>query len=191
MNNSNLTARRGWRKIIDPIVGENATITELWLQFIPAILSAIALPYYSLINNVEWNIIQIFLAGLLALDLVGGIITNATNSAKQWYHRPSQGFWQHFSFVILHLLHIALVAWIFRGGDFIFWITVSMYLIIASTIILKTPLTLQRPVAMGFYTIVLLSDCYLFIPTPGLEWFLNLFFLKILISHLVKEKPFN
>jgi len=189
MNNGNLVARKKWRKIIEQIAGENATSSELWLQFFPAVLSAIVLPYYSLVNNIEWNIIQVFLASLLALDLVGGIITNATNSAKQWYHRPSQGFWQHFSFVTLHLLHIALIAWIFRGGDSFFWITVSIYLLIASTIILKTPLTLQRPVAMGCYTIVLLSDCYLFTPTPGLEWFLSLFFLKILVSHLVQEKP--
>lgn len=189
MNNNNLVTRGRWKKIIDQIAGENATSGELWLQFFPAVLSAIALPYYSLINGIDWHIIQILFAGLLALDLVGGIITNATNTAKQWYHRPSQGFWQHFSFVTLHLVHIALVAWIFRGGDMIFWITVSIYLLMASTIILKTPLTLQRPVAMGCYTIVLLGNCYLFTPTLGLEWFLNLFFLKILISHLIKEKP--
>ena len=36
----------------------------------------------------------------------------------------------------------------------------------------------------------LLINFYLLPPAPGLEWFLPVFFLKLLVSHLPKEAPF-
>lgn len=35
-----------------------------------------------------------------------------------------------------------------------------------------------------------MGDRYLFVPTPGLEWFLPLFFLKLLASHLLNETAY-
>ncbi|MDB9528690.1 hypothetical protein PN498_22045 [Oscillatoria sp. CS-180] len=51
-------------------------------------------------------------------------------------------------------------------------------------------LDLQRPIALGLYGLALIGDRYLLTPTPGLEWFLPLFFLKLLISHLLNETAY-
>jgi hypothetical protein len=53
----------------------------------------------------------------LAFDTAGGIITTATSSARRWYHRSGQGFKQHFAFVSIHLLHLALVSWLYLAFD--------------------------------------------------------------------------
>lgn len=120
--------------------------------------------------------------------MVGGVITNATSSAKRWFHRTGQTWQHHLAFVSIHIF---LVALLFRGSDWSFLAIASGYLIGASILILRTPLYLQRPVAFGLYGLALLGNSYLFVPTLGLEWFLPLFFLKILISHLLKETPYR
>ncbi|MFZ0613588.1 MAG: hypothetical protein WAM73_15220 [Desulfobacterales bacterium] len=55
---------------------------------------------------------------MLAFDIVGGVTTNATSSAKRWYHRSGQTALNHMGFIALHLLHIFLVAWLFRKLDY-------------------------------------------------------------------------
>jgi hypothetical protein len=94
-------------------------------------------------------------------------------------------------FVCVHFIHIGLVALLLRGGAGLFFAGVSSYLLLAAGLILASPLYLQRPVALGLYGLALLGDRYLFVPTPGLEWFLPLLFLKLLVSHLLKETAYR
>jgi hypothetical protein len=54
---------------------------------------------------------------------------------------------------------------------------------------LVVPLYLRRPVALAVYAGVLLISIYVLPQPEGLEWFLPLFCLKLLVSHLPKEEP--
>ncbi len=179
--------RSNMKGLLDRIIGPGATPAELMLQFLPALAGAIAAPIYALTLPVNWTSWQLGLIAIFGFDLVGGVLTNATSTAKHWYHRPGQGLQQHLGFVSIHIVHVLLVAWLFRGGDWGFFLSISSYLLGASVLILRSPLYLQRPVALGLYSLALLGDRYLFSPTLGLEWFLSLFFLKILVSHLIRE----
>ncbi|AOY81094.1 hypothetical protein BJP36_15495 [Moorena producens JHB] len=179
---------KGW---LDRFTGPGATQAELLIQFVPSLVALVAAPTYALTLPIQWSPLQLGLIAVLGLDLVGGLLTNATSTAKGWYHRPEQGWQQHLGFVSVHVIHVLLVALLFRGGDWGFFIGVSSYLLGASVLILRSPLYLQRPVALGLYGLGLLGDRYLFSPMPGLEWFLPLFFLKILVSHLLKETPYR
>ena len=185
------TPRSGWLGQLDRFIGPGATPTELALQLVPSVGAAIAAPLYASTLSMDWSPWQLGLIGILGFDLVGGILTNATAAAKRWYHRPDQGWRQHMTFVTVHLFHIGLVALLFRGGDVRFFMGVSSYLLLAAGLILRSPLYLQRPIALGLYSLALLGNLYLFAPTPGLEWFLPLFFLKLLISHLLNEMPYQ
>lgn len=173
------------------MIGPGATPAEVGLQLVPSVIAAIAAPLYALTLPIQWTPWQLGLIGILGFDLVGGILTNATAAAKRWYHRPGQGWRQHMAFVCVHLFHIGLVALLFRETDWLFLAGVSGYLLLASGLILASPLYLQRPIALGLYSLALLGDRYLIAPTPGLEWFLPLFFLKLLVSHLPKETPYH
>lgn len=132
---------------------------------------------------------QLAVAALLALDLVGGVVTNATAAAKRWYHRPGQGFRQHFGFVAVHL-HPFLVAWLFLDGNWGFGAIVYGYLLLAALLILWPPLYIQRPLAMVLWLVGLLIGLYGVALPAGLEWFVPVFYLKLLVSHLLKELPF-
>ena len=183
--------RAGWRGQLDRFIGPGATPAELALQLVPSVGAAIAASLYASTLPMDWSPWQLCLIGILGFDLIGGILTNATAAAKRWYHRPGQSWQQHMTFVTAHLFHIGLVAMLFRGGDVRFFVGVSSYLLLAAGLILHSPLYLQRPIALGFYSLALLGNLYLFAPTPGLEWFLPLFFLKLLISHLLNEMPYQ
>lgn len=183
--------RSGIRGMVDRFVGPGATPAELWLQFFFPVLAAVAAPTYALSRGLEWGLLLILLSAVLALDLLGGCITNATSAAKRWYHRAGQGIREHLAFVALHVVHVLLVAWLFRGGDWLYFGVVSGFLLGAALVILLVPLYMQRPVAILAYGGGLLVALYAFAPTPGLEWFLPFFFLKVLVVHLVREEPYR
>lgn len=183
--------RSGWRGGLDRFIGPGATKAELWLQFLPTAAATLAAPIYAASIDIAWHWTLYFVCAVFALDLVGGIATNATSSAKRWYHRPGQGFAQHFVFVLLHLIHPALIAWLFRDGDWSFAIVIGGYLLLASATILLTPLYLRRVVALLLLTLALVMEPHLFEPTPGMEWFIPAFFLKVLVSHLLREEPYR
>ncbi|MEO1210840.1 MAG: hypothetical protein AAFX78_14990 [Cyanobacteria bacterium J06638_20] len=179
--------RTGALGMLDRFIGPGATTAELWLQFLPAVIAAIAAPLYAFALPQDWTPLQLGLIALLGLDCIGGVLTNATTTAKRWYHRPGQGWRQHLAFVSIHVIHIGLVALLFRGGDWGFFVLVSSYLLMAAIAILRSPLYLQRPVALGLYGLALLGDRYLLSPTLGLEWFVPFLMLKLLVSHLLAD----
>ncbi len=181
--------RPGWRGFLDRLTGPGATQAELAIQFVPPLLASLAALAYAELIDRAWSNLQLLLLAILAFDLLGGVLTNATSSAKRWFHRPGQGWRQQLAFVSIHLIHVGLVAVMFRAADGWFFAVVSGYLLAATAVILATPLYLQRPVALGLFSLAVIGDTYLFSPTAGLEWFLPLFFLKLLVSHLVYEAP--
>lgn len=187
---SEISPCRGFDGWTDRLIGPGATPAELLVQLVPSLGAMVVAPVYAVTLSNQWTALQLAVIGLLALDIVGGVLTNATSSAKRWYHRPGQGWRQHLGFVFLHLLHLWLVALLLRGGDWGFWLATSGYLLGASLLILWSPLYLQRPIAFGLYGLSLIGDRYFLSPTPGLEWFLPLFFLKLLVSHLLREMPY-
>lgn len=186
-----LSPRKGLPGCLDRFVGPGATPIELALQFLLPLGAAVAAVAYAASAIGTWSTLQYVVCALLAFDIVGGVITNATSSGKRWYHRAGQGFSQHFGFVTLHLGHLVLVSWLFLGLDLTWVVIAGGYLLIAGLTIITTPLYLQRPVALIMYTGSLLLALYALAPPPKMEWFLPLFYLKLLVAHLPKEEAYR
>ncbi|MEM8556234.1 MAG: hypothetical protein AAGG50_00155 [Bacteroidota bacterium] len=176
----------GW----DRFIGPGATPAEQALAVVPALIAAIVLPVYAAAQGLDWTTAQAVVAGLLAFDIVGGVVTNATSSAKRWYHRAGQGARQHLSFVALHVAQIGLVGWLFRDLDFAYIGVVYGALLAAAVLVLRVPRRLQRSVALLLTVAALPFGLYALAPTPGLEWFVPALFLKLLVSHLTAEEPY-
>ncbi|HQH42569.1 MAG TPA: hypothetical protein PLJ17_02130 [Syntrophorhabdaceae bacterium] len=182
--------RRGLSGFLDRFIGPGTTGGELWVIVVFTIAAGVILPLCASLRDVNWTATQYVFAIILALDMAGGIVTNATSSAKRWYHRPGQGAWSLFFFVALHIIHIFIVAWLFRSMDWQFMVIMSTCLLCMAIVILRTPLYLQRPVALCLFAVSLVIDSYVLTPTYGLEWFIPFLFLKLLISHLLREEPY-
>jgi hypothetical protein len=183
--------RPGWRGQLDTFIGPGVTRAELALELGVSLIGGLGMLLYAFAYLPDWNGWQIALAVLLAFDLAGGVVTNATSTAKRWYHRPGQGFRQHFTFIAVHGIHLALVAWAFHAGDWAWAVGWYAFLMFTSLLILQIPLYLQRPVAFSMFGLGLLLALYLDTPAPGLEWFIPVFLLKLLVSHLLREEPYR
>lgn len=177
----------------DKFIGPGATDAELWLQLGGglALTAVLTLPLISQRNALNWSTGQWLIFLLFAFDLSGGILTNATATAKRWYHRPGQRFIDHFGFVAVHGLHLLLVSWLFRDGDWVFVAVYYGYLLLGTAVILRSSLHLKRPIALLIYSGSLLLNSSYILPTTGLGWFIPFFFLKLLVAHLLPEAPFE
>jgi len=176
---------------LDRFVGPGATRAELWLQFVPPVFAMLGLIAVAVVGDWRWTPVQHIVAGVLMLDMVGGVITNATSSGKRWYHRAGQGFRQHLLFVLTHIIQPALVVLVFDPGNWTFVVGSYVYLVAASVLILLTPLYLRRPLAGLLLVGGLLLSLYI-LPVPQhFEWFLPVFYIKLLSSHLLREEPYR
>lgn len=183
--------RPGWRGELDAFIGPGVTPAELVLELSVSLVGGLLMLGFALTQPLGWNGWQVALAVLLAFDLAGGVVTNATSSAKRWYHRPEQGFWHHIAFIAVHRVHLALVAWAFRSGDWAWAVSWYAFLMLVGVLILRLPLYLQRPVAFSLFGLGLLLVLYIDRLTPGMEWFMPVFLLKLLVSHLLREETYR
>lgn len=174
----------------DKFVGPGATRSEQILSLVPSTLAAVVISYYAYRYQLGWNLVEYIVTTLLAFDIVGGVITNATSSAKRWYHRQGQGFVQHFGFVAVHAFQIFLVAWLFRGFDMAFFGLVYGYLLFSALMTLVVPMYIQRSVALLCVCGAIILSTYVLSPTAGFEWFIPFLFIKLLVSHLTREEPY-
>lgn len=183
--------RSGWSGALDRVIGPGATRAELWLQSVGAVVLAAAVLTLTLsLANMPLTALQLGVLALLAFDLSGGVITNATAAAKRWYHRPGQGWPQQLAFVLPHGLHLVALVGVFPELGWLFALFSYAYLVGATLTILAVPLYLQRPVALIAYVGALLLNNVL-APPPALAWVLPVFFLKLLVAHLLKEVPYG
>lgn len=178
------------RGMLDRFVGPGATRTELLLQFIPTTLIALIWPIVAIRGDWGWSILQIVVFMLLSFDLVGGVVTNATSTAKRWYHREGQGFTQHMGFVLTHL-HPFLIVWLYAPGNWIFAGITYGYLLLGAVIILSTPLYIRRSVALLLLVGGIFLSIYGVTVPAHFTWFLPLYYTKLFASHLLHEEPYR
>ncbi|MFD5410484.1 hypothetical protein ACFV4Q_18345 [Streptomyces nojiriensis] len=138
----------------------------------------------------DWSGLQWTVVVLIGLDLLGGILTNATNSAKRWYHRQDAGARRaRLLFVGAHVLHLAAMGLLVLGGDRGWTLGNAALLLSAAVVVEFTPVHLKRPAAMAGYSAAVVVNLF-WLPVPAaLAWFAPLFFLKLLVCHLVPEAP--
>ncbi|TQV79079.1 hypothetical protein [Denitrobaculum tricleocarpae] len=170
-----------WDRLVGPGMPRDENLLVIGSGIFGAVFAAWALAAQGA------SIWLIILGMIIALDVIGGAVCNVTETTKRWYHRPGMPIAQQASFVALHVLHISIVAWAFRGEGFDvpYALTLSACLLIAMASVLATPRRLKLPVAIIFYLVAIgLVLCWLG-ATPGLEWFVPVLFTKLMIGHLV------
>lgn len=183
--------RQGVLGALDRFIGPGATLAELWLQFGgAAVIACLCFALYWT-SDAASDALRGVVVALLALDIAGGVITNATGSAKRWYHRDGQSWQQHLAFVATHIVQLGLVAWLFAGQPWLYLAAAYGLLLVATAAVLAVPGYLQRPLAFAAYAVCFLVAQLPLFSLPGLAWFLPLFYFKLLVSHLVRETPFR
>lgn len=181
------TARPG---LIDRFVGPGHTGPDLMVQGFGGLLCTGLLGWFLATSPAgpDWSAWQFALVAVIALDLVGGILTNSTTAAKSWYHRPSPTARRtRLVFVSSHLVHLALVGLLLLDQDWT-WLAVSGALLLAATLLIEfAPRPVKLVVATGSFAVVLVLGLILAPLPEALAWFPALFYLKLLVCFLIPE----
>lgn len=174
--------RSGLDGFIDHLVGPDASFTERVL----VVGAALGLTTATLLTAGNWSTLQYAVSVLIALDLGGGVVANATHSAKTWFHRDDRSTLRRFAFVTGHV-HPFAISIVFAPIDPFFGGVVYAFVVATGGFILWTPNTLKRPVAFTAVTALIVLDQLFFTLPDGLGWFIPVFALKLLVGHLVPE----
>lgn len=182
----------------DGFFGTGATNSEQLLVWIFGLAGTAILGWLAWAQSLPWMWWQYGLAGLLALDVLGGVVANALNSCKRFYHSPLQpeeiGFTalskNHIAFSLFHV-HPLLVGWSFGDTNLLYGIFWYTTLILSTFIVLQTPLYLRRPMAFGIIMLAVLLNFYAIDTVRGFEWLAPALFLKIIYGHNVREEPYR
>ncbi|WP_330230728.1 hypothetical protein OHA40_33125 [Nocardia sp. NBC_00508] len=177
----------GWAGRLERFMGPGKSRAEAAVEYVGGAICLLLLVSYCWPKFSDRSVAEIAVSIVIACDVVGGVLTNATNSAKRWYHRTrSSG--GRLGFVAVHTLHLAVVGFLLLDDPV--WFVANTLLLLGSALLIESvPAGLRRPVAMAAYMAVLLVNLIAF-PVPALlAWFVPLFYLKLLVCHLIPEVP--
>lgn len=176
------------------LAGPGPTSAENWIQVIGVLLvGGLLMTIYFTHTPPDTPQWKAGVAAVLAMDMVGGTVTNALSCAKRWYHRPGQTTLHHMFFVSIHAMQIGVTAYLFADRSLENFAVTYATLLVTAFAVLTVPLYLQRPFALLLVSAVIPAATMLgdFGLRPGVAWFTPLLFLKILVSHLTVEAPFQ
>lgn len=176
------------RALSDRLLGPGATAGEVAMALGAAATAAVVLPMSAAWSGVEWTTLQRLLAALIAADLAGGVVVNASAPARGYYFRPGRGEAHHLGFVALHGVHIALFAAFFATGGATTAAVMWGGLLLGAVLIRAVPVHLRRATAMlclltGIVAWQALGSA------PGAEWFVPALLLKLLVCYLLGDVP--
>lgn len=175
--------------------GYGATKAESIIANYAAFIAPIIL-YFFAWKPLDWSLLQIVVAGVLTLDMIGGVLTNSLGSMKRFLHTDQklELNWlgklvgSKFLFPAIHFQLFAIplcfdISWSYA----FFWYGIMMVSII---FIHFLPMYLHRPVALLVVMLsIILSQL---MPSPaGLEWIAPIFIIKLVLSHGVREEPYR
>ena len=179
--------------------GTGATRAERTLALGSAFIVPAVVLTLSLTRDYGWSMPQLAVALALAFDVGGGLVSNALNSCKRFYHtppKPSEGklgaaLKHPVRFASAHV-HPILVALLFEAERWasygLLWYALLMLSVV---VVLRTPLYLRRPVSFLAIMLAVVASVSFIDPVAGFEWLVPLLFMKIVYGHLVREEPYR
>ena len=137
----------------------------------------------------DWSVLEVVVTAVIAVDLVGGVLTNATNSAKRWYHRPGRRG-PRLVFVAAHVVYPLVVTGLPAAGADPAWLPANVALLLAAAVLVElAPVDVKRLLAVACYLAAVLVNLTWLPLHPAYAWFPLFFYLKLLVCFLVPEAP--
>ncbi|MGI5519890.1 hypothetical protein ACQEUX_02905 [Micromonospora sp. CA-259024] len=160
-------------RVDDALIGPGATVGDrFWCYGSATVGAALAL---TLAARQGWPWWTIATVTVVAFDLYGGAVVNATAAAKRRFHAPTRKSRHHLAFVAAHVQPFVM-AWLVPGFT---WVTAAAIYAVAvagAALVLKA----HRPAAFAVTVLGLTLA-----PTPdALFWFTPVLLIKLLLSYL-------
>lgn len=164
--------------------GEGATPRETVLVYGVGLVATAFILVQNLNSGAVSTTLEIIVLALVTLDVISGVVANATRSTNVWYRQ--RGFGAQFMFLVVHIVHLLVAVLVLDPGNWLFLGAVYLYMLIAGTVVLLIQSAeLQRPAAYGLYVFGVIGAVYLLAPAPVLLWFAPVYFAKLIICFAV------
>jgi len=176
--------------------GFNPTKAERAIANYAALLAPIIL-YFAVWKELNWSIFQYAVAGFLALDMVGGVLTNSLGSMKRFLHtdKALSLNWlgklvgSKFLFPLVHFqIFIVPLCFDVNWDYSLFW---YVFMIASIVVLHQLPQYIHRPVALLVVMLSIILCQEVFVGPVGLEWLAPIYILKLVLSHGVREEPYR
>ncbi|MFE3451722.1 hypothetical protein ACFXJ8_22640 [Nonomuraea sp. NPDC059194] len=123
---------------------------------------------------------------VIAFDLYGGAVVNATHAAKLRFHRRGRTARHHVGFVAVHVQPFVL-AWAVPGFTWTAAAVIYASALAAALAVTAAPLPLRRPAAFAATALALVWTTAVAVP-GALAWFAPVLLIKLLLGHLLPEE---
>lgn len=176
--------------------GYNPTKAESTIANYAAFLAPVIL-YFVMWNKLDWSLVQLVVASALALDMVGGVLTNSLGSMKRYLHTTQslELSWLaklvggKFLFPAIHFQIFAVplcfdVTWSYA----LFWYG---FMMISIVFIHMLPQYIHRSIALLIVILSIMLSQIAFVGPAGLEWLASIYIIKLVLSHAVREEPYR
>ena len=170
-------------KFLSLAAGENPSTSDLIILNVTAIVSMIVIVAYSWTELQSY--LQLVVLALLTYDVIGGAMSNLTQSTNDYYVK--QGLRTKFIFISIHFMQPLLAVVFLTDYDWTLFVVLTTYTLVTSTIVscLNSGSDLQKQCGVGFYLVgVVLYSCALNPPLP-LKWFGYVFMFKLIYGFSV------
>lgn len=182
----------------DALMGSGANRSEQVLVYAASLIGILLFLFFYLRQTWEWDWWGYLIAALIAADIFGGVVANALNSCKRFYHSPlkeneiglTRLLKNPYFFSTLHVYPL-LVALFYPPGDWLYGLAWYAALLISTVIVWQVPLYLQRPTSFFIIALAVIGNLYFIEPVHGFEWLVPLLFIKIIYGHHVQEEPYR
>lgn len=165
----------------DRLVGPGASRAEATGAIMAGLAGGLLAAWRASTVDASWVVLAV--ATLMAVDVVGGVWSNATASTRRWYHRQGAPPRSHFWFAALHI-HPFLIAWMFPAFGWTGAVVLYGGTLLATVLIGSFPRRLKSPAA-AVSALALLTAALIFTDPSGVEWFAPAYVLKLITGHAV------
>ncbi|MBN6042257.1 hypothetical protein [Amycolatopsis sp. 195334CR] len=168
--------------LVDRLIAPGATRGEVAAGFGTAAAGAVLALFLAV--DAHLPALAVVVVVVIAFDLFGGAVVNATGSAKRWFHRPGRTAVHHLGFVTAHVHPFVLALTVPGFG----WTTAAATYgaVLAGAVLVEfAPAGLRQPVAFAVTALALTAVLGLAPAPAAVAWFGPLLMIKLLLAHLL------
>lgn len=161
--------------------GENPTRADYLITYGVALLGA---AFAVLLGGSGWRLIQQIVVFVVAADVLGGVVANATRSTNTWYHQQPR--WVGAVFILLHIIQPVVLVLVVDLNNWQYAIGLYVYMVISAFIVEALPgKDIQLPAAFGLTGIGIVIFTGIITTIPLLGWFAPAYLIKLVTAHAV------
>lgn len=170
--------------LTDRLIAPGASRGEAALSYLSAAAGALFAAVLAV--HADLAVWRVAIVTVVAFDLFGGAVVNATDAAKRRFHGPGRTRGHHLVFVAAHVQPFVL-AWAVPGFGFAEAAVIYALALAATVAVTTAPIAVRRPIAFCATVFAITVFTSVLSVPHAVAWFAPVLLIKLLLAHLLPE----